>query len=311
MLDYITSKMSEIPYSYHMLINEEDAKLYIDKECQQEIGDLSDLNYKMIKVVTQHQVDGELTVLLEQKGELIGWFRPIQSIMLYHKAFEHVIVDLPNFKSPAINRLMKNGADLTLAFKTYQLTSRYFTIYDGQQIEALYTGNRFLGFAPSSTLSRSVKIPNEETRLNLTMFKTYASAKRDETLDIQFDAEQPVRALEIFPHHHIVKIKQGALTAWVDKEALQKLDFHAAEKKWTTEEMMIEHIVQTYMTERKNHQTIIKKMVNESMSLRNQVVKLSQRKARTEQLYENLKQSKLGKIQVAIWERRARGGRRK
>lgn len=311
MIDFINDKLADLSYSYHMLIIEDDAKLYLDKECQQEIGEMDQYNYKMIKVVTQEKVEGVLTVLIEVKGELAGWFQPKTSIMLYHKPFEHVLVDIPQFKSPEINRLMNNGADLSLAFMTYHLTSRYFTVHNGQQIEALYTGNRFLGFAPSDVLSRSTRL-NDEATLTMGMYKVYGSPKRDDNgIDVQFDAEQPVNIVEVFPSQKIVKIKQGVLTGWVDTAALNGVSYNDTEKALTTEQMMIEHLIETYMTERNNHRTIIKKLVNESMTLRKRLVKIDKSKERTEQLYQNLRQSKLGKIQIAIWERRARGGRKK
>ncbi len=310
--DYLRNRLTDISYSYHMLIIESaTAELYLDEQCQISAGSVSDYNYRMVKVIAQKKINSILTVLFEVKGELIGWFQPTDSIMLYHKKFEHVIVDYEHFKSPAINALMNNKADLSHAFKSYQIVSKYFAIHDGEQIEAIYTGNRFLGFAPSHVLSRSVKLKNSEAELTLGLYTVYASPTKEEPVTITFDSELPVQVIDSYPQLKMYKVKQESLTGWIDQSAIPNYELDRGSEDRSPEELMMEHVIETWIAERNQHKTVIKKLLNESMTLRSRLVKMDQRKMRTEQLYHNLKNSKLGRIQIAFWERKSRGGRRK
>ncbi|TDM12397.1 hypothetical protein [Macrococcus lamae] len=304
--------IDRLAMSYHLYVNEpEDTPYYFDKYCIEQAGNLNDLNRKIIKVVTQNVIQNEHVVLCEQGGQLLGWFKPTHSLIMYRKAFESVIIDFEKLEQVKASELIPKIEDIKLVFNNYDLTSKYYVFDNEIRLEALYSGPYFLGFIPSKVLLRHIKIPKVKSQLLETIHDVYTSPKQNrQFVSFSFDTNNEVIVEEAYPALNMVRISQHKYSGWVDQSILAPISFPLDETVLSVDDIKRDHLVRTLVGERKKEEAIIKKLLNENISLRQRLVRAEQKKNRINELYNNLKNSKLGRLQVAFWEKKS-GGRKK
>ncbi|TDM03829.1 hypothetical protein [Macrococcus carouselicus] len=307
--DFINDNFQYVEY---ILVNEKtENEIFADKELTEPIGNVRDYNNKIVKVVSQY-TDGDLKhVLVEYKEVLVGWFLFETSMPLFNKKNEKIEVEYESFYSPEINSLINKNGDYNLYFQRYQVFSRFFAYHNGQLLEAIFRKNTFVAFAPSEVIDR-LRVVNTVAQLKHKDTELYATSKMDEKILMnKLDRESEVKVQSFFPRLKRAKIKQGPVTGWVKTEDLTDFDYNeTAEQDFSQQHILQQHIEIRYANEQTEIKTIMMKLLNENIALEKKLLKQRELTKKVTQRYANLRNSKLGKMQLLIWDKRAKRGRK-
>ncbi|QCT74490.1 hypothetical protein [Macrococcoides canis] len=297
-----------IGYSnFYLIIESEGTYIYSDKERTHHIGDISDYNYSILKAISIDDTDGHITVLLQSGSMLIGWVELQDSLLLYRKQHEQVEIDLTQYKTSELSLLIDDKKDYQLAFNAYNLSSRFYCFYKGERMEVIYKGKNMLAIVESKYVAHQVALEVEDVTIEQTI--VYSSSKFNEALDQHyFDFNRPFTIIAAYPELGRLKVKQGERTGWISNSAAS---YSVQIDEKSDETIYSEHMNYCYIHETELTQSVVKRLLNENISLRNKLIKASEQRDRIETLYQNLKKSKLGSIQVKIWERRKKGGKKR
>lgn len=297
-----------IGYSnFYLIIEDLGTAIYSDKERTHQIGDISDYNYSILKAISIDESTNHITVLLQAGSLLVGWVELKRSLLLYRKQHEQAEINLSEYKTNELTKVIDEKKDYHLAFNTYNLLSRFYFFYNGERMEVIYKGKNMLAFVESKYIDHQVSLAVENVNINPT--KIYTTSKFNELHDHNyFDFNSSVTVLAAYPKLDRYKVKQGERLGWVSGEAIS----YKADVPIITDEIIIaDHLNYCYIHEMELTSSVVKRLLNENISLRNQLIKTSEKRDRVETLYKNLKNSKLGSIQVKIWERRKKGGKKR
>ncbi|WZE73738.1 hypothetical protein QA538_03815 [Macrococcus sp. CCM 2573] len=304
--DWLNNNMRLLDY---ILVNESDDNgIYADQQMTDVIGKVKDYNNKIVKVVAFHEEDRN-KVLIEYKQVLAGWIELKESIPLFNKPNEKIEVDYEKFYSPAINKVINKNGDYNLYFQRYQVFSRYYAFYDDELLEAIFRKNTFVAFAPSHVLDRMCFV-DSTTKLKQQNIDIYATSKLDELISIeQFDLSQEVHVQAVFPNLKRAQIRQNEITGWVSTEALEDINLSQEYRHNLDEHFIIQqHNEYKYIDEQAKVKMILSKLLNENINLEKKLKKQRDISRRVLNRYANLRNSKLGKMQLFIWNKRSKRG---
>ncbi|TDM50809.1 hypothetical protein ETI06_02195 [Macrococcoides goetzii] len=297
-------------YLDHILINESnESMIYADQEMKDAIGEVKDYNNKIASVIKHVTEDGKKKILIEQGGIIVGWIVFEQSIPLFNKPEEKIEVEYEKFYSPKINKLINKNGDYNLYFQRYQVSSRFYAYHQNELLEAIFRKNTFVAFAPSKVIDR-MKIVDKKSRITHKDIELYVTSKMDETLTFhQLDINEDVTIEAIFPILKRAKIKQDLVTGWVNFNVFDNIDFPEIKENDTNDEFIRQqHKDYIYINEQNKVKIILKKLLNENIALEKKINKQRDFNKKIIKRYENLRNSKLGKIQLLIWEKRSKRG---
>ncbi|MBQ5152963.1 hypothetical protein D6861_006215 [Macrococcoides caseolyticum] len=304
--DWLNNNMRLLDY---ILVNESDDNgIYADQHMTDLIGKVKDYNNKIVKVVAFHEEESK-KVLIEYKQVLAGWIELQDSIPLFNKPNEKIEVDYEKFYSPAINKVINKNGDYNLYFQRYQVFSRYYAFYDDELLEAIFRKNTFVAFAPSHVLDRMCFV-DSTTKLKQQNIDIYATSKLDELISVeQFDLSQEVHVQAVFPNLKRAKIRQNEITGWVSTEALEDINLSQEYRHNLDEHFIIQqHNEYKYIDEQAKVKMILSKLLNENINLEKKLKKQRDISRRVLNRYANLRNSKLGKMQLFIWNKRSKRG---
>ncbi|QYA40728.1 hypothetical protein KYI09_03685 [Macrococcoides caseolyticum] len=303
--DWLNNNMRLLDY---ILVNESDDNgIYADQHMTDLIGKVKDYNNKIVKVVAFHEEDSK-KVLIEYKQVLAGWIELQDSIPLFNKPNEKIEVDYEKFYSPAINKVINKNGDYNLYFQRYQVFSRYYAFYDDELLEAIFRKNTFVAFAPSHVLDRMCFV-DSTTKLKQQNIDIYATSKLDELIAEQLDLSQEVHVQAVFPNLKRAKIRQNEITGWVSTEALEDINLSQEYRHNLDEHFIIQqHNEYKYIDEQAKVKMILSKLLNENINLEKKLKKQRDISRRVLNRYANLRNSKLGKMQLFIWNKRSKRG---
>ncbi len=303
--DWLNNNMRLLDY---ILVNEhDDNNIFADQQMTDVIGKVKDYNNKIVKVVAFLEEDRN-KVLIEYKQVLAGWIELQDSIPLFNKPNEKIEVDYEKFYSPAINKVINKNGDYNLYFQRYQVFSRYYAFYDDELLEAIFRKNTFVAFAPSHVLDR-VRLVDSTTTLKQQNIDIYATSKLDELIAEQFDLSQEVHVQAVFPNLKRAQIRQNEMTGWVSTEVLEDINLSPERRHITDEHFIIQqHNEYKYIDEQAKVKMILSKLLNENINLEKKLKKQRDISRRILNRYANLRNSKLGKMQLFIWNKRSKRG---
>lgn len=304
--DWLNNNMRLLDY---ILVNESDDNgIYADQQMTDLIGKVKDYNNKIVKVVAFLEEDSK-KVLIEYKQVLAGWIELQNSIPLFNKPNEKIEVDYEKFYSPAINKIINKNGDYNLYFQRYQVFSRYYAFYDDELLEAIFRKNTFVAFAPSHVLDRMCFV-DSTTKLKQQNINIYATSKLDELISVkQLDLSQEVRVQAVFPNLKRAKIRQNEITGWVSTEVLEDINLSPERRHSLDEHFIIQqHNEYKYIDEQAKVKMILSKLLNENINLEKKLKKQRDISRRVLNRYANLRNSKLGKMQLLIWNKRSKRG---
>lgn len=304
--DWLNNNMRLLDY---ILVNESDDNgIYADQHMTDLIGKVKDYNNKIVKVVAFLEEDSK-KVLIEYKQVLAGWIELQNSIPLFNKPNEKIEVDYEKFYSPAINKIINKNGDYNLYFQRYQVFSRYYAFYDDELLEAIFRKNTFVAFAPSHVLDRMCFV-DSTTKLKQQNIDIYATSKLDELISVkQLDLSQEVQVQAVFPNLKRAKIRQNEITGWVSTEVLEDINLSPERRHSLDEHFIIQqHNEYKYIDEQAKVKMILSKLLNENINLEKKLKKQRDISRRVLNRYANLRNSKLGKMQLFIWNKRSKRG---
>lgn len=260
---------------------------------------LGNLNNQVVRVLALREKEDGYYGLIEFGANIIGWTALEDSIFVHPKNHESVKVDFSKFTTPNFNREVNINRDLVLSLKDRLLTSRSFINIDGSQLEMIYLKSKFQGFVFPEDIIRGISTSDE-----ITIDET-VSIYRDSNLVIdQESVSTELRATVtlVFPELNIAKIETENQTSWVK---LTEISYSTRNLERVTD-TLYEDFTQMQVNERKKTKSIIEALLKRQIELEQDIDKYEKRLDRVKDLYSNLKNSKLGKIQVAIWARRGK-----
>lgn len=304
--DWLNNNMHLLDY---ILVNEDvENDIYADQQMTDAIGKVKDYNNKIVKVIAFLEEDVN-KVLIEYKEVLAGWIELKDSIPLFNKPNEKVEVEYEKFYSPAINKLINKNGDYNLYFQRYQVFSRYYAFYEDELLEAIFRKNTFVAFAPSHVLDRMCFV-DVTTKLKKQNIDLYATSKLDEIIGAeQLDVSQEVQVQAVFPNLKRAKIRQNEVTGWISTDSLLNFELPEIYKDNLDEHYIIQqHKEYKYINEKEKIKMIMSKLLNENISLEKKLKKQRDVSKRILNRYVNLRSSKLGKLQLLIWNKRSKRG---
>lgn len=288
------------PQLFEILVQENiNQNIYNEFDINSSERTLGNLNNQVVRILGLREIDGEFYGLIEFGANIIGWTVLENSIFIHPKKLESVKIDFDKFTTPEFNRQVNINKDLVLSLKGRLLTSKSFIQVDDEQLEMIYLKGKFQGFVYPGDIIRGIDTADHITvDENVKLF-------RDSNLVIdQEPVAEPIRATVtlVFLELNLAKISTENQTSWV---SLDDLDYDTGYLEVYTGPLQ-ENFIQMQTNERKKTKSIIESLLKKQIELEQNIEKYETRLNRVESLYNNLRNSKLGKIQIAIWERRGK-----
>lgn len=288
------------PQLFEILVQENiNQNIYNEFDINSSERTLGNLNNQVVRVLGLRKIDEEFYALIEFGANIIGWTVLENSIFIHPKKLESVKINFDKFTTPDFNRQVNINKDLVLPLKGRLLTSKSFIQVDGVQLEMIYLKGKFQGFVYPRDIIRGI---DTSDYLNVDeSVKLY----RDSNLVI--DQEPVAETMKatvtlVFLELNIAKLSTENQTSWVN---LDDLDYDTSHLDIKNSHLQ-ENFIQMQTNERKKTKSIIESLLKRQIELEKNIDKYETRLNRVENLYNNLRNSKLGKIQVAIWERRGK-----
>lgn len=286
------------PQLFEILVQENiNQNVYNEFDINSSERTLGNLNNQVVRVLGLREIEGDYYGLIEFGANIIGWTVLENSIFIHPKKLESVKIDFDKFTTPEFNRQVNIHKDLVLSLKGRLLTSKSFIQVDGVQLEMIYLKGKFQGFVYPGDIIRGIDTADYiNLDENVKLF-------RDSNLVIdQEPVAETIRATVtlVFLELNLAKLSTENQTSWV---SLDELDYDTSSLEIYKGPLQ-ENFIQMQTNERKKTKSIIESLLKKQIELERDVEKYETRINRVENLYNNLKNSKLGKIQVAIWERR-------
>ncbi|MBF0752840.1 hypothetical protein E4T89_01040 [Jeotgalicoccus nanhaiensis] len=288
------------PQLFEILVQENiNQNIYNEFDINSSERTLGNLNNQVVRVLGLREIDEEFYALIEFGANIIGWTVLENSIFIHPKKLESVKINFDKFTTPDFNRQVNINKDLVLSLKGRLLTSKSFIQVDGVQLEMIYLKGKFQGFVYPRDIIRGI---DTSDYLNVDeSVKLY----RDSNLVI--DQEPVAETMKatvtlVFLELNIAKLSTENQTSWVN---LDDLDYDTSHLDIENSHLQ-ENFIQMQTNERKKTKSIIESLLKRQIELEKNIDKYETRLNRVENLYNNLRNSKLGKIQVAIWERRGK-----
>ena len=288
------------PQLFEVLVQENiNQNIYNEFDINSSERTLGNLNNQVVRILGLREIDGNFYGLIEFGANIIGWTVLENSIFIHPKKLESVKIDFDKFTTPVFNRQININKDLVLSLKGRLLTSKSFIEADGQQLEMIYLKGKFQGFVYPGHIIRGI-----DTSDNI-MLDESVHLFRDPNLVI--DQEPVVETIKatvslVFPELNLAKLFTENQTSWVN---LDELDYDTSHLIINNGPLQ-ENFIQLQTNERKKTKSIIESLLKRQIELEKNIDKYETRLNRVEKLYNNLRNSKLGKIQIAIWERRGK-----
>lgn len=288
------------PQLFEVLLQENiNQNIYNEFDINSNERTLGNLNNQVVRVLGLREIDENFYGLIEFGANIIGWTILENSIFIHPKKLESVKIDFDTFTTPEFNREVNIHKDLVLSLKGRLLTSKSFIEVNGKQLEMIYLKGKFQGFVNPEDIIRGIDTADH---INL---DENVQLYRDSNLVIdQESVSEAIKATVtlVFPQLNLAKLSTENQTSWVN---LDELEYDASHLNVKTAQLQ-ENFIQMQTNERKKTKSIIESLLKRQIELEKNIDKYEARLNRVENLYNNLRNSKLGKIQVAIWERRGK-----
>ncbi|MCG1009961.1 hypothetical protein J4760_08010 [Salinicoccus sp. ID82-1] len=299
----LKSKMERIlqdPYVFQLVLDEDpEQDIYNEFDIEETKQPLGVFNHRLVTVISVKQMNDTFYVLFKHGGEIRGWTSVANSHYVYPKATESVKVDLETYTAHPFNRTVMGPMDMMTEFRGRLFASKSYVEIDGEKLEMLFIKGNLRGLVESKDLQKGRSMNDTCT--------VQSDARRFR--DSNFAVELPVREEDFeaqivlyFPDLKLVKLQHGSLVSWMDESDVD-YDFS---QLGADNPVIEEDAHQYYVDERQKTKAIIDGLLRRQIRLEQDADNAKARLQRIETLYKNLKQSKLGSLQVKLWERRKR-----
>lgn len=304
-----------------ILFEQEEESIYKTAELDEVVGTVGEKIFRQYRVIDYRVINNVIYYLLTNGKELIGWVNLKESITIYNKSVEPVKIINSNFVINEVNtalRLDLQGLDIR---KVYM--SKGFIILNGHVLEAVYLKNTLKGFMEPNDLDHSRTV-NDYVNIQEIENFFVDSGFLIEAEDI--NNQKDLYMLDFFPKLQIGRYKYKGNVLWAKHERFkhEKLNrLRDSLSDLTYSNLLAIHLANSYKNEEMKAKKIIKELIKENQKLieiteknnlstiEGKQLQVDQKDFLYENLYNKLKNSKLGKIQVAYWRYLSRKRRNK
>lgn len=294
-----------------ILYEQEETSIYESAELNNVIGTVGQKMYREFKVIDYRIINDVIYYLLTNKQGIVGWVHLNESLTIYRKSLEPIKVLNSSFTINEINKKIRLDIEKINVNKIYM--SKSFVILNGEVLEGIYAKNTLVGFLNPKDLDHSKKI-NEKidvSKINSFYMDSGFLIKAEE---IKNKGEMLV--IDYFPIIKIARLKYDGNILWAklvdfthnklnrERESLSEMSYS---------NLLAIHMANSFKDEREKSKRIIKELVKENQKLLETINESGNLKSNYgeasvqnndstyKELYDNLKTSKLGKIQIAYW----------
>lgn len=288
------------PHMFEVILNEDtNQHIYEEFDMTEVKRTLGNFKNQLVSVISLEKENEEFYGLFKHGGEIIGWTRLSDSWYVYPKRLDSVKVNMSSFRTHPFNSMVGITKDLVLALQNRLLTSKSYIVVGDELLELVFMKSKLQGFVKSADLHRGIAL--EELCSIKGDVKRYKDSNFDVALPERKEDFEAVLTL-YFPERNLAKLEKRGWAFWMEASDLE-YDFAGVHAESSTIEEDVHHY---YNEERKKAKSVLEGLLRRQLQLEKEVERTKSRLIRVEALYRNLKNSKLGRIQVKIWERRKR-----
>lgn len=292
--------------SFNIILNENPNKeIYTSNTLDKSEETVEKRLFKKYTIVDSMVVSDKTYYLLKNKKSIIGWVNLTDSLVLFDKEITPVKVLDENYEKVDINS--KINIELMLFDITRIYTSRYYVNYNNMILEVLMEKNKIKALIKTKDLDHSIKV-NRRIEIDSDI-KLYNESGMKHLIEEETIDDVAV-LVDYFSKLNIARINIENKRYWVELDTLEIENIPTLSKnKITLQEVLYGHIVSSFQQVETKSKTVIKQLLNENRELiriiedynNSDTSQSSKKYKQLESKYNNLKNSKLGKIQIAYW----------
>ncbi|EKU47784.1 hypothetical protein [Staphylococcus massiliensis] len=293
-----------------ILYDELDVDVYESLESAVEAKEEDNKYTGIFSIVDYQKVDNLDYYLISNEKMLLGWIQTNKAPLLFQKVNEPVKFINDDFEFPLINSKLKKKRNTLNPNKAF--ISKGFTILDDEVYEALFLKEKLIGFFNPDDLDHGVKIMKE---VDISQHKNnfYSDSKYENRVDLTTNDE--LLMTYHFPKLKVSQFKHDGKRIWLPNHNFNNVMVSSKVfdiKKFNKENLIALHLTGTYNQERKKSKKVIKELIKENKELISGERGSKRNYSKDfEKLYYNLRNSKLGRLQVAYWNfRKKKAGRK-
>ncbi|QHW36542.1 hypothetical protein GZH82_03770 [Staphylococcus ursi] len=284
--------------------------IYSDANLKEEIGTVEAFNYKVYLVLSTRIIEGQLHGYLKGQRE-IGWVKLEHSHYVFNKQNEIVFVKNNTGVQNALNITYQFVDSFTRDVQNKFLTSKGLVKYKGEFYELLFQKRRFVGFMKPSDLDVGYHV-NEDVNLGqgTALFLESRLKTKAENVHVKDDFQLKL----LFPEKGIGKLEENGKVYWielkhVDPQQLERI-LGTLPDYSSTEEVEKNDLIHNFLIERLQAKHVITALVKDKMNQGlNAQLDGIEGHSNIHERYQNLKNSKLGQLQIKYWNMRKKWGK--
>lgn len=287
---------------FRILLNEnEENFIYKDEMLEEEIEVVGPHNLKIYKVLATRFIDGQLYGYIKGQHEL-GWTKLKSSLYVYNKPDTFVWIkddkSIQNEVNQKFNMIKWFKSDVINKF----LISKGLIKINNQYFEVLYNKKTLLGFIEpknldvASRIDIPVNIKKEgEFYLESSLSNKVENVNEDENFNAQI----------FFPEKGLVKLTSENLIYWtniksLNNESQNKLHNESGHYD-ATKDIELNDVIFNFLEERKKSKKLLISMIKEKINGIDESSRMTNNSESLNLRYKNLKNSKLGQLQIKYW----------
>nr|WP_263313761.1 hypothetical protein [Mammaliicoccus sp. Marseille-Q6498] len=295
--------------SFQIILKEPENQEIFDVDDEQvTVAHVSEYLNKPLKVISVKEIESELYGLIVKSENIIGWTKITNSLKLISKEIDTVKIVNANYSTPEINRELGFNHDYKLLFKDKVFSSRALYQHNGEILEAIFNKGLFVGFVRSKDIDRAI-FKKEFIQIDEgTKLYTDSGLTNEVTqVDINYNKVETDLILKC---SKLVRITVNKKKYWIEYHHIlnpEVIDIYTPKDYTHYSELELQQldIISNFQQERNDSKKTIVRLIKENMVLeknaKNAGVKQQHASSQYENLYNNLKNSKLGKIQTKYW----------
>ncbi|PCF52116.1 hypothetical protein [Staphylococcus delphini] len=310
-MDDLRSYLIENQILFNVFLDEPGYQfIYSDVNLKEEVGTVEAFNHKVYQVLSTRTMEGQLYGYLKGQRE-IGWVKLKNSHYVFNKQNEIVFVKKYAEIQNALNITYQFADRFTQDVQNKYLTSTGLVKYNDEFYELLFQKKRFVGFMKPSDLDVGYHVnENVNLRQGTVLFLESRLKTKAENVHVKGD----FRLKLLFPEKGIGKLEEEKQVYWielkhVDPQQLERI-LDTLPDYSSTEEVEKSDLIHNFLTERQQAKHVITALVNDKMNQGwNAQVDGFEGQSNIHERYQNLKNSKLGQLQIKYWNMRKKWGK--
>lgn len=292
-----------------ILYEQEETSIYKTAELDSVVGTVGQKIFREFKVIDYRVNNKLIYYLLSNKKEIIGWVHLNESLTIYRKAAEPSKILNTSFTTNDINLKLQLNLENFDISKIYM--SKSFVIINGEVFEGIYSKNKLMGFFKPEDIDHSRKI-NE--KINVSNVKGFYLDSGFLIKAEEIKNNENMLMIDYFPILQIGRLKYDGNILWAKIPGLKSNKLNRLRQNLTEmsySDLLAIHLAHSFDEEREKSKKIIKSLLKENKQLIESLNKEerdnsiysenSSNTSKYKKLYNNLKTSRLGKIQIAYW----------